>query len=480
MEMHMRKPYPITNHRQPSRAIYSRPDRRMAGRISFLDIQEEIQHPAHRGLAGARRLKIVRIEQSTVLSDAPEVARPPFGAPAPARSHPEAQSRRPLSPPQSEPQELELWLEGKFVRLRRVGEMVTDEAGNFYEVNGRQLRPLGELVRDERGIVFEIQPASEIKAPEDANEKTNLSSIGQEQATPASTNRASRRVETPSQPTRAQAVQAAASPSYRKIVADPGLYLKIPWARIKNELKTQLKHPEKLRDDDVIECYAQIYEAEQTLAASELAAHEFGDASLASHFHPLTQNKAQALGAPQLFKPTREPFESRAASRQIHAGQRVFCIWPVFDPTVGRAKPSEPIAKPEEAATTPRHQIPHQYLNPLQFKYSREEVLYDMKSALGTLPPEAGSLARWFFIYPLRMLKAFITWFMSRRRMKKWRAMLEGKNHDEQLWAITPPRSFPYHPSVRRWAEERLLQAGYDPRRMFLEWEIFWRRKGWN
>lgn len=482
----MRKPYPISNNRQPSRAIYPRPDRRMAGRISLLDIHEEIQHPAHRGLAGARRLKIVRIEQSTVLSDALGDARPPFSAPAPVRapapapSHPKAPSRRPLSPPPSEPPELEVWLEDKYVRLRRVGEMVTDEARNFYEVNGRKLRPLGELVSDERGIVFEIQPASEIKAPEDAKEKTNSGSIDQEQATPASTNRASRRVETPSQPARAQAVQAAASPGYRKIVADPGLYLKIPWARIKNELTTQLKHPEKLRDDDVIECYAQIYEAERTLAASELAAHEFGDASLASHFHPLTQNKAQALGAPQLFKPTREPFETRAASRQIHAGQRVFCIWPVFDPTAGRAKPSEPIAKPDESATTPHRQIPHQYLNPLQFKYSREEVLYDMKSALGTLPPEAGSLARWFFIYPLRMLKAFITSVMCTRRMKKWRAMLDGKNHDEQLWAVTPPRSFPYHAGVRRWAEEKLSRAGYDHRRMFLEWEIFWRRKGWN
>lgn len=476
----MRKPYPITNHRQPSRAIYSRPDPRLAGRISLLDIQEEIQHPAHRGMAGARRLKIVRIEQSTVLSDALEDARPPFSAPALAPSRLEAASRRALSPPPAEPPELECWLEGRFVRLRRVGEMVTDEAGNFYEANGQQLRPLGELVRDERGIVFEIQPASEIKATEDAREKTNINSIGQAQATPAATNGTIRSVETQSQPARAQVVQAAASPGYRKIVADPGLYLKIPWARIKNELTTQLKHPEKLRDDDVIDCYAQIYEAERTLPASELAALECGDASLASQFHPLTQNKAHALGVPQLFKPTREPFETRAASRQIHAGQRVYRLWPVFDPTVERAKPSEPIAKPEESATTPRHQIPHQYLNPLQFKYSREEVLYDMKSALGTLPPEAGALARWFFIYPLRLLKTSITSVMSRRRMKKWRAMLEGKSLDEQLWAVTPPHSFPLHPGVRRWAEERLSRAGYDPRRMFLEWEIFWRRKGWK
>jgi hypothetical protein len=480
MEMHMRKPYPITSHRQPSRAIYSRPDPRLAGRISLLTIQEEIQYPAHPSLAGARRLKIVRIEQSAVSSDALGDAHAPFSVPAFAPSHLEAASRRVLAPPQAEPPELECWLEGKFVRLRRVGEMVTDEAGNFYEVNGQQFRPLGELVRDERGRMFEIQSASEIKAAEDAKEKTNGSSIGQEQATPASTNGNSRSVETQPQPAGAKAVQATASPGYCKIVANPGLYLKITWARIKNELTTQLKHPEKLRDDDVVECYVQIYEAQRTLLASELAALELGDASLASQLHPLTQNKAQVLGVPQLFKPTREPFGTRAANRHIYAGQRVYRLSPVFDPTVERAKPSEPIAKPEESATTPRHQIPHQYLNPLQFKYSREEVLYDMKSVLGTLPPEAGAVVRWFFIYPLRLLKASITSVMSRRRMKKWRKMLEGRNQDEQLWVVTPPRSFPQHPGVRRWAEERLSQAGYDPRSMFLEWEIFWRRKGWK
>src|SRR5262245_886302 len=480
MKMHKRKPYPVTYHHQPSRAIYTRPDPRLAGRISLLRIQEEIQHPAHRGMAGARRLKIVRIEQSTVFSDALDDARLPFSAPALAPSRPEATSRRPLSPPQAEPPELECWLEGRFVRLRRVGEMVIDEAGNFYEINGRQLRPLAELVSDERGIVFEIQPASEIKVAEGAKEKANGNSIGQAQATPATTNGASRSVEAQPQSARAQAVQAAASPGYRKIIADPGLYLKIPWARIKNELATQLKHPEKLRDDDVIECYAQIYEADRTLPASMLAALELGDASLASQFHPLTQNKAQALGAPQLFKTTREPFETRAANRHIYAGQRVYRLWPVFDPTVERAKPSPPIAKPEESATRPRHQIPSQYLNPLQFKYSREEVLYDMKSALGTLPPEAGALARWFFIHPLRLLKILVTLVTSVRRMKKWRAMLERKNLDEQLWTVTPPRSFPYHPDVRGWDEKGLARAGYDSSQMLAEWEIFWRRRGWN
>jgi len=64
--------------------------------------------------------------------------------------------------------------------------------------------------------------------------------------------------------------------------------------------------------------------------------------------------------------------------------------------------------------------------------------------------------------------------------MKKWRAMLKGKSLDDQLWAVTPPRGFSYHPAVRRWAGEALTQAGYDPERMLLEWEILWRRRRWN
>jgi hypothetical protein len=191
-------------------------------------------------------------------------------------------------------------------------------------------------------------------------------------------------------------------------------------------------------------------------------------------------DKAQALGAPQLFKPTSEQFETRAANMHIYAGQRVYRLWPVFDPTVERAKSSPTIAKPEEPAPTPRHQIPPQYLNPLQFKYSREEVLYDMKSALGTLPPESSALACCFLIYPMRALKALFAFIPSKGRMKKWRAMLIGKDGDQQLWAVTPPRGFSYNTAVRRWAEYTLSKAGYDGQRMLLEWEIFWRRKGWS
>src|SRR5262249_43154446 len=174
------------------------------------------------------------------------------------------------------------------------------------------------------------------------------------------------------------------------------------------------------------DCYAQIYEARQTVSAASVAAAELGDQSLQSHFHPLTRDKARMLGVPQLFRPTRRPFEMQASTRQIYAGQRVYHLRPVFDPTADRDTTSGCQSEPSSKKTL-RTDIPQQYLNPMQFKYSREEVLYDMKGVMGTLAPEAGAIARWFLIYPLRLAKVVVAALLSRGRMKKWRAMLQAK-----------------------------------------------------
>jgi hypothetical protein len=240
-----------------------------------------------------------------------------------------------------------------------------------------------------------------------------------------------------------------------------------------------LQHPEQLREHDVLACYAQIYEAQRTLPAAQLAALALGATACASQLHPLTQAKAQMLGVPQLFKPTREPFEMRATSRHIYAGQRVYRLCPVFDPTSERLEHAgRPAVAATKQAATPCQQIPQQYLHPLQFTCSREEVLYDMQGVLGTLPPQAPALTRWTCIYPLRLLKAVLSMLVSHRRLKKWRVLLGGKSLEHQLWTITPPRGFAYHPAVRRWAVETLAAAGYDPAHMLAEWEVFWRRKG--
>jgi hypothetical protein len=475
--MTMHKPYPTTPYGLPLQALHAIPSPQIGTRISLIALQEELQLPTHRGLVGTRRLKIMRIEQSTVLSDPLTLPRSPLQEPVPVSAQLAAGPRRALPLPQPEPPVLEGWLDGQRVLLRSVSGAMADEAGNFYEMHGQQLRPLGALVSDEHGRIFEVQPASEAQPA--ATEPPRASASEPEQSRLASTTNNDHHAETTSRPARTRVIQTESSPAYRKIVADPGLYLQLRWAHVKNELAPYLRHPETLRDHDVLECHAQIYEAQRTLPAAQLAALALGDAAFAPQLQPLTQAKAQMLGAPQLFKPPCEPFETHATSRQIYTGQRVYRLWPVFDSTIERDNTSgRPSVASAEKAATLRTQIPQQYLNPLQFRVSREEVLYDMQGVLGTLPPQAQALTRWIFIYPLRLLKVFLSVLASNRRLKKWRVMLGGKSLEHQLWTVTPPRGFAYHPTVRRWVEETLRQAGYDPVRVRVEWEIFWRRKG--
>src|SRR5687768_1741212 len=121
----MRKHYISTNHRTPPRAANSSLIQRHGGRFSLLAIQEEVQLPTLQGRVGARRLKILRIEQSEVLPD--QFAAPRFQLRERYIEPPMLEAKPPLElpEPQLEAQELECWLEGKRVGLRGVGEVVT-------------------------------------------------------------------------------------------------------------------------------------------------------------------------------------------------------------------------------------------------------------------------------------------------------------------------------------------------------------------
>jgi hypothetical protein len=98
--------------------------------------------------------------------------------------------------------------------------------------------------------------------------------------------------------------------------------------------------------------------------------------------------------------------------------------------------------------------------------------------AEGTLPSRYGWLARSLFVHPMRLLKAMLTVLSNGSRIRKWRTLLANKAADEQLWAVSPPHGFTYDWRVRRWAEETLALAGYDLARMVVEWEVYWRRRG--
>jgi hypothetical protein len=154
--MNMRKAYPSTSYHIPSQVRQTIPSPQMGRRMSLVALQEELQLPTHHGLVGTHRLRIIRIEQSAMLPDPLTLPRSPLPEPVPVPTQLAA-----APPRQSEPPELEGWLDGQRVHLRSVGETMTDEAGNFYEVHGQQLRPLGALVSDEHGRIFEVQTARE-------------------------------------------------------------------------------------------------------------------------------------------------------------------------------------------------------------------------------------------------------------------------------------------------------------------------------
>lgn len=459
--------------------------------FSLLAIQEEVKNLNFLDPVCARRVKVLRIEQTAVHAN--QYVRPHSQARVLSVPPPqlEAELHRESFQSQSKPRELEGFLEGKPVRLRSVGNVAKDEVGNFYEVQGEQLRQLGELVMDEWGRIFEVCVSGETKPASVTPAKSNGRATDPAQTElPNCTNgsQVTARPPAPEHQKNGATPQPQAKKSepeiengYRKIFDGAGVRLKLPYARIKSEMASQLKHPEKLNDNDLVECYAQIYESQREMPIAKIAAAEFGNETLHHHLHPFTQDKARLFGTPQLFKPTSHPYETLASIRQIYPGQRVYSLCPIFDPTVEHESTSvKPLDVPVEKSTPMRHQIPMPHLNPQQFKYSREEVLYDMKTILGTLPPDSGGFVRWTFIYPLRLLKTLIIWLISGTRMKKWRAMLAGKSFDEQLWGVTPPSGFAYHPTVRRWAAATLAQAGYDTEHMMLEWEILWRRRGFS
>lgn len=446
------------------------------GKFSFIAVQEEVQAPLPYGVAGARRMKVVRIEQET---GAPST----FALPPEWRSPAARKPRRELLSARS-PHESEAERREKNIRLRAVGKIMRDEAGNFYEQQGQQLRPLGELVLDEAGKIFEIcsvgKAQHDISAPEQND--AQATQIASEETANGKTKSAETppshhpdgRLDPAAPPF--EKTNAPSPPVYQKLFTDPGIRLQLAFGRIKREIAGQLQYPERLQENDVVECYVQFYEAHQPLPVAQIAAAEWGNAALQAQLHFLTKDKAQLLGVPQLYKVSPQPFVTEATARQLYPLQRVYQLRPIFDPTLlAQLKTSATmIETPQEL----KREIPAIFLNSAQFKYSREEVLYDMRSTFGTLPPECGELKRRLWVYPLRLLKILFVVLTTKNQMRKWRAMLAGKNLDEQLWTVTPPRGFSYHPSARHWAAIALDQAGYDSVSILLEWEIFWRRKG--
>jgi hypothetical protein len=205
----------------------------------------------------------------------------------------------------------------------------------------------------------------------------------------------------------------------------------------------------------------------QTLEA--LATAALGTASTANQLRPLTAEVARKLG---VTPPGRKVPASRPGL--LGRGERYFRLSLTTDPTaITRRSAAETTAPPTPRSTeTPRDAsigkkaIPERYLKPWEFRFSRDEVLYDMNVVTafqGRIGAAIRRLARWL---------------RGRSSLRKWQVLLFGKSFDEQLWAIRPPTGSLTHRAVRQWATRTLELGGYEPGTMLFEWEIYWRRRG--
>jgi hypothetical protein len=257
----------------------------------------------------------------------------------------------------------------------------------------------------------------------------------------------------------------------------------VHWGDFKELLASQVVHPQRLRDVHRLPCYVQIYEATAAQPLESLAIAVLGEATQASQFRHLTPALASKLGLIEVIETHAAiPVYGRHQPGVLKPYERAFRLQVAHDPTKdepakpehvmsggGRLEADQNTARLSGLRREPagcKTRIPERFLKPWEFKLSREEVLYDMNAGAGS----SGSFINW-----IRRLKIRIT---ARREYRKWQALLQGKDADEQLWSVRPPSESWRQRNIREWAQRTLHLAGYDPSIMLVEWEVFWRRKG--
>jgi hypothetical protein len=393
--------------------------------------------------------------------------------------------RRALPPvPPAPPMSQEKRLQPRPIR----GEILRGQEGRLYEKIGERIRPLHKLVSGSDGQVLELvpfqEPISEISVPADSNEPSAESQKAQGRNPPRGDRQPKPNGELSQAGLVAQSVTEKPKPApYRKLFPDPGQGRVIRLGDFKSMLAQQLTHPERVRDTHRLACYLQVYEVTTAQRLESLAAAVLGDAGRVSQLQPMTESIIHQLGLTSLLR-----IRPRALGNfPREAGlllpyERVFRLQlaqdpTADDPTLAERQPAvncpvkEPLAADEQPPAAvpgrgPKTVIPERYIKPWEFKLSRDEALYDM-NVTATFAGRFSALSIW--------LKG---WIRGRGELKKWQVLLSGKSADEQLWAVRPPKGGVFHSTIRDWAYKTLETAGYDPRSMLLEWEIFWRRKG--
>jgi hypothetical protein len=134
----------------------------------------------------------------------------------------------------------------------------------------------------------------------------------------------------------------------------------------------------------------------------------------------------------------------------------------MLDPTAKQSAATAPPPPQPEALKTA---VPERFVKPWEFRFTREEALYDMAET----QKRSGISA---------FLARLARWRRGAAEIRKWHTLLQGKSAEDQLWAVRPPAAALADPEVKRWVSETLASCGYAPEPMLAEWEIYWRRKG--
>jgi hypothetical protein len=350
------------------------------------------------------------------------------------------------------------------------GEILRDNRGGLYEKIGQSVRPIHRLATGPNGEIVDLVPSPQADStssrphepptvePDEAQHEQRPSDENEQESASQYPLPSEFPQRSTSRPTR---------PSFRMFFPNPGRWRIVHWGDFKEMLAPQLAHPKQLRDADQIPCYVQVYETTAMQPFIALVRAVLGESGTANELRRLSAAISTKL---QLKLPSAMlPRDAGPAQRKpglLLPYERVFRLQVAHDPTVA-VDPNKPLQSGPEQTPTPvsaaKRTIPDHFLNPLEFKISRDEAIYEMNIA---------PRLKWFSF--VKRIKRRV----SDRAFRRWKALLCGKELEEQLWAVPPPKYGLTHPVIREWAHQTLQTAEYDSGTMLAEWEIFWRRKG--
>jgi len=378
-------------------------------------------------------------------------------------------------PPMPAPPQPPMLIAGdrRFLPRRVQGEILRDKNGRLYEKIGQSVRPIHKLVVGPNGEIVDLAPSPRagatfstphVRPPIEESDETQRQEWSEGDCEQKPTVEYTAPPVSPQRPT-----GRPTRTLFRVFFPNPGQWRIVPWGDFKEMLAPQLAHPERLNDAGQIPCYVQVYETTAMQPFAALVRAVLGESGTANELRALSTAIATKL---QLkLPPAMRPRDAGPVPRKrglLLPHERMFRLQVVLDPTID-ADPNEPLRSAPDQTPTPvsggKRTIPDHFLNPLEFKISRDEAIYEMNIA----PRLKGS---WFSF--VKRIKHRV----SDPAFRKWKALLCGKELEEQLWAVSPPKHGLTHPVIREWALQTLQMAGYDTSVMLAEWELFWRRKG--